>query len=198
MSNPFETLLCFSDFHDTLLGLLQFSLSLHYLLYFERYVPLSPGFGNFVKNIELCAQRSEKLNGSCLDADLRSSGCIQPRRWAQPDGLMTHREPLKSNSDPWIDDLHPADNTSVVNHCTLQYAHFSWKICNLQIAGFFTYREKRDKKAIIQKLAFLCMEFDETSNPQTVRKKQCLIFLPQKSSDDFCGKSHSTTENWNF
>ena len=96
---------------------------------------------------------------------------------------MTHREQSRSNSD-WTDDLPHAENTSIVNHCPLEYGHFSWKIDNLQITGFFTYRDRKDKSAINMKLAQLCMGFNQNSNAEAVSPKffQIHVFLQSKKN----------------
>ena len=109
---------------------------------------------------------------------------------AQPHGLMTHREQSRSNSD-WTDDLPHAENTSIVNHCPLEYGHFSWKIDNLQITGFFTYRDRKDKSAINMKLAQLCMGFNQNSNAEAVRPKILNPgFLQSKNSgNSFSGRN---------
>jgi len=86
---------------------------------------------------------------------------------------MTHdqRTERRSNSD-WTDDLPPAECCSIVNRESVKYTDFSWQIeaNQIQITGFFTHRNNRDKSEIRQRIAQRCFgdEVEKNSTPGQV------------------------------
>ena len=115
------------------------------------------------------------LNSELSRSDL--SGTTSARARPRRDSLMTLHEnqqgngSRRSNSD-WTEDLPPAGGCSFVNKKKVIYTDFNWKIeaNHLEITGFFTHKNNKDKSEIKQRIAQRCFgdEVTEKSNPNQV------------------------------
>lgn len=113
-------------------------------------------------NLDLSSERSTQ-GVDCRP--LRDSLMTQHNATIEGDRDLSSR----SNSD-WTDDLPSADDCSIVNRQQIKYTDFNWQFAQIQITGFFTHKNNKDKTEIKQRIAQRCFgdEIDQKSYPGQV------------------------------